>query len=50
MVPTAKEILLYRTFPRLNYHFPGQIIQDLKVTNQMCAKKHIIFIHCMIDY
>jgi len=40
MVPTAKEIL----FPRQNYHFPGQSIQDLKIINQdMCKKAHNIY-------
>jgi len=34
MVPIAKEILFSRTFPGLNYYFPGQSIQDLKVINQ----------------
>ena len=33
MVPAAKEMLLSRTFPGQNYHFPGQSIQDLKVIN-----------------
>jgi len=38
-------------FPGQNYHFPGQSIQDLKVFYiKICAKKHIIFIQCMIDY
>jgi len=51
MIPTAKVILFSRTFPGQNYHFPGQSIQDLKVINQdIYAKKHIIFIQCMIDY
>ena len=41
MVPTAKEILFSKTFPRQNYHFPSQIIQNLKVVNQDVWKKHI---------
>jgi len=42
VVPTAKEILVSRTFPGHNYHFPGQSIQNLKVINQeMCRKAYI---------
>jgi len=50
MVPTAKEILFARTFLGQIYHFPGQIIQDLKVINQDMWEKHVIFIQSMIDY
>ena len=54
MVPTTKEILFSRTFPGYfqdkHFHFPGQIIQYLKVINQDMCKKHIIYIQCMINY
>jgi len=48
MVPTAKEILFYRTFPGQNYYLPGQIIQDLKVINQEMCKK-VYHIYSMYD-
>ena len=48
MVPTAKEILFFRTFPGQNYHFTGQITQDLKVINQDMGEKHI-FNQCIIN-
>ena len=49
MVPTAKEILFFRTklpVSRTKYmRFKGNIYIYIKI----CAQKHIIFIQCMID-
>ena len=48
MVPTAKEILFLRTFPRQNYHF-----QDINYTRfkgnesrDMCEKAYHIYSMC----
>ena len=39
MTCTVKEILFSRTFPGQYYHFPGQCIQYLKVTNEDMSEK-----------